>query len=98
MDIREKNAEYDAEVGNRYDKCEWCLNLIILNRYKLEKKIEGLNYDLFFCSIKCLKMFKLMLKQIHTPNEALKLEELKYNRLKQEMSKDFEQIQRRRGY
>ena len=98
MNVREKNAQYDVDVGNLYSKCEYCFKIILGKHYLLEKKLEGINYELKFCSIKCRSMFLYMIKQIHTLNNTVAMEELKYNRLKQEMTQDFEQIQRRRAY
>lgn len=98
MDIREKNAEYDDFVGDIYNKCEWCQSLILSVRYMLEKKIEGIDYKLFFCSVRCRKMALWSMKQHKIRNVDTDTDSYKYELLKKEMSKEFELLQRRRGY
>ena len=96
MNIREKNAEYDDLVGELYNKCDYCYKLILGKKYELlAPNNTGTKY---FCSPKHKSMFLWELNRIYITNEDVKMEEFKYNRLKQEMTKKFELLQRRRGY
>ena len=98
MDIRERNAQYDADVGDIYDKCEWCQRLILSIRYILEKKIKGIDYKLYFCSLRCRKMALWSMKHHKIRNNRTDEDSFMYELLQKEVTKNYERIRRQRGY
>ena len=96
MNIREKNAEYDDLVGDLYNKCDYCYKLILGKKFELlAPNNTGTKY---FCSPKHKSMFLWELNRIHILNEEVKMDELKYNRLKHEMTEKYEEIREKRGF
>ena len=94
MNIREKNAQYDEDVGDLYDKCAWCEKVILGRKFEIHQD----NKLFYLCSQHCKSVMLYSLRTVHISSEDVKSEELKYNRLKSLMTDKYEEIKRRRGY
>ena len=95
MDIRETNAQYDEEVGDIYDKCDWCFNIILSIRYSM--RIE--QQKLYFCSKHCWNMANTFLTYDRTKHNKRTLKDTaKYEQLKDIMTIKYEEIKNFRGY
>lgn len=93
MDIRERNAQYDADIGNIYDKCVWCFKVIIGPKFEIHQ--DGVHY---LCSQHCKSIMLYALRYHTARNRKVDEDSYMYDLLQKEVTKNYERIKERRGY